>query len=307
MAQVKRAALMSAVTCQPRRGRAGACGWRSAHAIERVGAAISNIEKHGAAAARSTRCCSASSSASCSPTMASWRVPTRCISGLSELNARLGRSESRGDLRNRRMMATILLDWGEPREAMAMLDAIAPRVRDIAPGAAPPDWLELPPRPGADPARRAGRGEATLRATAERRAGQRRPEERGARRLPAGAGTGRRRPPCRAADALLDRLASRLDTVQRQVTPATLRAAIRLGQGRVAEARTLIDAELRRLGHPGAVSGIAGAAARARRRVCSSPPAMRPRQRHSPVPRVPLPSAPRASPRAAPTLARPRC
>jgi hypothetical protein len=259
MAQVQRPALMSAVACQRAEAEQARAEGDLPHAIERVGAAIANIEQRGDRSGPQYAVLLGFLGqllADHGELARAYAVHQR----LSELNARLGRSESRGDLRNRRMMATILLDWGEPREAMAMLDAIAPRVRDIAPGAAPPDWLELTRGQALAQLGSLAEAETTLRAAAERSRAS------GAQKSAARAdyllaqlrvAQGRHA----EADALLERIAPRLDTVQRQVTPATLRAAIRLGQGRVAEAGTLIDAELRRLGHPGAVSGIAGAAA----------------------------------------------
>ncbi|WP_341889454.1 serine/threonine-protein kinase [Variovorax sp. YR752] len=257
MAQVQRPAVLSAVACQRAEAEQARAEGDLPRAIERVGAGIANIEKRGDRSGPQYAVLLGFLGqllADHGELARAYAVHQR----LADLDARLGRSDSRGDLRNRRAMATILLDWGEPREAMALLDAIAPRVRDIAPGAAPPDWLELPRAMALTRLASLAEAEAALRATADRaRASGAQKSAARADYLLAQVLVAQRRHA--EADALLDRLASRLDTVQRQITPAALRAAIRLGQGRVDEGRALIDAELRRLGHPGAITGIAGA------------------------------------------------
>jgi eukaryotic-like serine/threonine-protein kinase len=179
---------------------------------------------------------------------------------LDRLNEQLGRANALNSLVNRRNMAMTLMTWGEYREAKSIIDAIAPRVADATPDAAPPAWLEavrglLLARFGQTEA-----AQAALRASAERsraRASvryaavtefnlvqvlveQRQLDE---------------------AERLLDRLQTDLPLITRRITPATVRAQIALGRGRTAEAQRVIDAELARLGGsdaaPTAASSVA--------------------------------------------------
>jgi hypothetical protein len=174
---------------------------------------------------------------------------------LAEANRRFGCADALIDLQNRRGMALTLIGWGELDEAGTLLEAIAARLGDDTPGMLPA-WLEVPR------ARLlARRGEADA----------------AARRLHALADALRQRASLRnavAAEAALVEVwvdAGRWDEAQAllvrleaealrppwRATPATLRAAIQLGQGQAAEARETIGAELTRLGHPQAAPSLA--------------------------------------------------
>lgn len=168
---------------------------------------------------------------------------------LAEANRRVGRVDALLDLQNRRGMALTLIGWGEFDEAHELLESVAARLRDDTSAQPLPAWLELP------------------RARLLARRGD---PEAAAQRLQALADAARQRASLRSALAaevalaevwvqarrwddaltLLKRLESEPLRPPWRTTPATLRAAIALGQGRAAEARTAIGAELSRLGHP---------------------------------------------------------
>jgi hypothetical protein len=63
------------------------------------------------------------------------------------------------------------------------------------------------------------------------------------------------------AERLLDRLQPDLPLITRRITPATVRAQITFGRGRIDEAQRAIDAELARLGAPDGTPTVASSAA----------------------------------------------
>lgn len=245
LAQVPRPPVATTVACRRAEGEMARADGDLPRAIDRVGAAIAAIEAHGDRSAAQYAVL-LSFLGQLLADHGELRRAHETHLRLAELDARLGRGDSRGDLRNRRAIASILLDWGEVRDASAQLEAIAPRVRDIAPGDAPPDWLELPRSMALARLGRLGEAEAALRALAKRS------REHAASKVAARAdfllaqvlaAQGR----FGEAQARLDEVGDRFDPVQRQCTPATLRAAIRLGQGQADDADAILQAELQRL------------------------------------------------------------
>ncbi len=245
LAQVDRPPVATTVACRRAEGEMARAEGDLPQAIARVGAAIAAIESNGDRSGAQYAVLLSFLGQLLADHGELHRAHDTHVR-LAELDARLGRGDSQGDLRNRRAIASILLDWGEVRDASAQLEAIAPRVRDIAPGAAPPDWLELPRSAALARLGRFDEAEAALRDLAQR--------SRASAALKAAAradyllaqvlaAQGR----FDAAETLLSGLGEQYDPVQRQCTPATLRARIRLGQGRLEEAATLIETELKRL------------------------------------------------------------
>jgi eukaryotic-like serine/threonine-protein kinase len=170
-------------------------------------------------------------------------------------DAALGRSDSRGDLRNRCGLASVLDARGQPREAQALLEAITARADGIASDGALPLWLEVTRAHVRARLGDVAGAEAQLRATAEharshsaQRSAWRADWERARVLLMLG------RPDeaevlSQAAQRGLGRDASR------HFTPVMMAAAIRLAQGRFGEAVAAIEGELPRL--------LAGSAAEA--------------------------------------------
>jgi serine/threonine-protein kinase len=164
-----------------------------------------------------------------------------------ELQERRGLATSLKYQVNRQRQARLLMAWGEYREAQAVIDGITPRLRDLSGDAGPPPWLDtvrgqLAARFGdlqaAEALLRVARERARARASAILAAPaefalarvlieQRRFEE---------------------AEILLDEVEKALPPVAGRITPATVRASLRLSQGAIDNAREVIDAELRRLG-----------------------------------------------------------
>ena len=166
---------------------------------------------------------------------------------LADANRRFGRADALLDLQNRRGMALTLIAWGELDEAHELLEAVAARLRDDSAARLLPAWLELPrarlmARRG-DPAGAAKQLQA-LAAAARQRASLRSALAAEVALLEVWLGMGR----WDEAQALLTRLEGEALRPPWRSTPATLRAAIALGQGRAAEARTALRGELARLG-----------------------------------------------------------
>ena len=175
---------------------------------------------------------------------------------LADANRRFGRADALLDLQNRRGMALTLMGWGELDEAHELLEAVAARLRDDSTASGLPAWLELPrarllARRG-DPEAAAQRLQA-LADSARQRASLRSALAAEVALLEVWVGLRR----WEAAQALLTRLEGEALRPPWRTTPATLRAAIALGQGRAGEARTAIGAELSRLGHPQATPSSA--------------------------------------------------
>ncbi len=166
---------------------------------------------------------------------------------LAEANRRFGRADALLDLQNRRGMALTLIGWGELDEAHELLESVAARLRDDSSGSLLPAWLELP---RARLLARRGDSESAaqrLQALADgarQHASLRNALAAEVALLEVWVGLGR----WDEAQALLTRLEAETLRPPWCTTPATLRAAIALGQGRVAEARTALRGEVARLG-----------------------------------------------------------
>jgi tetratricopeptide (TPR) repeat protein len=179
---------------------------------------------------------------------------------LLALHERAGIAGSLDAQVNRRRQAAILMAWGEPREALAVLDTIGARLQ----GNTPPPWFDslrgqVLARLGDLPA-----AEAALRHAAERADAQ------GSARvaLPARFALAQVLLAQRRADeaqVLLDLIEPALPAHAGRMTPATLRALIELQQGHRDRALARLDDELRRLAAPTAARAAAlRASARAR-------------------------------------------
>lgn len=245
LAQVDRPPVATTVACRRAEGEMARAEGDLPRAIDRVGAAIAAIEANGDRSAAQYAVLLSFLGQLLADHGQLQRAHDTHVR-LAELDARLGRGDSRGDLRNRRAIASILLDWGEVRDASAQLEAIAPRVRDIAPGAAPPDWLELPRSAALARLGRFDDAEAALR-DLSRRAQANAAAKSAARADYVLAQVLAARGRFDEAEALLAGLGEKIDPVQRQCTPDTLRARIRLGQGRLGDAAALVEAELQRV------------------------------------------------------------
>lgn len=245
LAQVDRPPVATTVACRRAEGEMARAEGDLPRAIDRVGAAIAAIEANGDRSAAQYAVLLSFLGQLLADHGQLQRAHDTHVR-LAELDARLGRGDSRGDLRNRRAIASILLDWGEVRDASAQLEAIAPRVRDIAPGAAPPDWLELPRSAALARLGRFDDAEAALR-DLSRRAQANAAAKSAARADYVLAQVLAARGRFDEAEALLAGLGEKIDPVQRQCTPDTLRARIRLGQDRLGDAAALVEAELQRV------------------------------------------------------------
>ncbi len=179
------------------------------------------------------------------------------------LDQEMGRSGSVDHLGGRREEAFILMAWGEYREAREIMDALVPQWRNINEDATPPHWFD------------ATRGHLMLRfgdlagahkvlaSVAER------VSKLGNVSAVVSADFGLAQVLVEtgefaAAERLLGSVESTLPPAPgryKRLTPATLRARLRLAQGLTAEAARLIDVEFARIGHPGAKDSIALAAA----------------------------------------------
>ena len=183
---------------------------------------------------------------------ASFEVAQRLV----RLYERSGLADSLNYMATRRREAAILMAWGEYRDAQAIIDTIAPRLRDLGSDAARPPWLDtirgqLLLRFGDLPA-----AAAALQAAAERA------QTRGSARHAMLARFNLARVLIEQhqlgeAERLLNELEAVPQSGLGHATPATVRAALQLAQGATASARSILDVELQRLGDGDSVARAA--------------------------------------------------